>query len=221
MTSPDDFRVEPGSKVKLSKIKTDEDGGLSKAETDAEFEKLRSRLVDLQERLYAEHKRALLVVLHAMDTAGKDSTIRAIFSGVNPQGCSVTSFKGPSTIERSHDFLWRVHIAVPARGMIGVFNRSHYEDVLIVRVHGLVPEKQWRGRYDHINAFEELLHDEGITVRKFYLHISKEYQKQRLLKRLENPKKLWKFDPNDLKEREFWDDYQEAYEEALSRCSTK
>ena len=134
-----------------------------------------------------------------MDTAGKDSIIKHVMSGVNPQGCAVTSFKAPSTLERSHDFLWRVHAAVPPRGDIGIFNRSHYEDVLIVRVKGLAPEKQWRQRYDHINAFEEMLHDEGVTIRKFFLHVSKEYQKQRLQKRLDNPRKLWKFDPNDLK----------------------
>lgn len=221
MPKTDDYRVEPDSKVKLSKFKTDDDGGMSKPDMEAEFEKLRQRLVELHELLYAESKHALLVVLQAMDTGGKDSTIRAIFSGVNPQGCSVISFKAPTDIERAHDFLWRIHAAVPRTGDIAIFNRSHYEDVLIVRVKNLVPEKRWQKRYEHINNFEELLHDEGVTIRKFFLHISKDYQKQRLQKRLDNPKKHWKFNPSDLVERDRWDAYQDAYEVALSQCSTK
>lgn len=215
------FLVETGTHARLAHRDTNDDSRLSKDAVEAELSALRERLFELQALMYAERKHALLVVLQAMDTGGKDNTIRAIFSGVNPQGCCVTSFKVPSERERAHDFLWRVHQAVPPLGCIGIFNRSHYEDVLVVRVHGLVPEKRWRQRYDHINAFEELLHDEGVTMRKFYLHISKDYQKERLQRRLDNPKKHWKFNPADLAERARWDDYQAAYEEALSRCSTK
>lgn len=221
MARYDDYCVKPGDKVDLAKIKTDDDGGLSKKDAEEKFESLRQKLIDLHELMYAQGKLALLVVFQAMDTGGKDSTIRAIFSGVNPQGCIVTNFKAPSTLERSHDFLWRIHRAVPKRGDIGIFNRSHYEDVLIVRVKKLVEEKRWKARYEQINQFEELLHDEGVIVRKFYLHISKDYQKERLQKRLDNPKKHWKFDPADLVERARWDDYQKAYEDALSKCSTK
>ncbi|MCG3131339.1 MAG: Polyphosphate:AMP/ADP phosphotransferase [Phycisphaerae bacterium] len=221
MTATSNCLIRPGAKVDLRKIKTDEDGGLSKPQAEGELAKVCERLFELQALMYAERRHALLVVLQAMDTGGKDSTIRAIFSGMNPQGCRVTSFKAPHELERMHDFLWRVHAAVPPLGDIGIFNRSHYEDVLIVRVHKLVPEKRWKARYGHINAFEEMLHDEGVTIRKFFLHISKDYQKERLQRRLDDPEKHWKFNPDDLKERARWNDYQEAYEEALSRCSTK
>jgi PPK2 family polyphosphate:nucleotide phosphotransferase len=162
----------------------------------------------------------LLVVLQAMDAAGKDSTVRSVFEPINPQGCTVTSFKAPSSLERSHDFLWRIHHTVPARGMIGVFNRSHYEDVLIARVRNLVPDKVWKKRYDHINDFEHMLHDEGVVIRKFFLHISKDYQRERLALRLADPEKHWKFNPADLDERELWPQYQKAYDEVLTRCST-
>jgi PPK2 family polyphosphate:nucleotide phosphotransferase len=155
-----------------------------------------------------------------MDAGGKDGTIRSIMSGVNPQGVRVTSFKKPNEEELSHDFLWRIHQAVPARGMIGIFNRSHYEDVLIVRVHNLVPASVWQTRYDHINNFERLLIDSGGTILKFYLHISKEEQKERLQARLEQPHKRWKFNPDDLKERALWADYMHAFEAAFERCST-
>lgn len=221
MTATSSFLISPGAKVNLRKRSTDDDGGLSKQEAEAALAKACARLFELQALMYAERRHALLVVLQAMDTGGKDSTIRAIFTGMNPQGCRVTSFKAPHELERMHDFLWRVHQAVPPLGDIGIFNRSHYEDVLIVRVRKLVPEKRWKARYDHINAFEEMLHDEGVTIRKFFLHISKDYQKERLRRRLDDPEKHWKFNPDDLKERAHWDDYQEAYEEALSRCSTK
>jgi len=160
-------------------------------------------------------------VLQAMDTGGKDGTIESVFSAVDPQGCSVTSFKAPSHLELAHDYLWRIHHAVPPKGMIGIFNRSHYESVLVERVKNLVPKEVWLRRYKHINDFERMLSDEGVTIVKFFLHISKDEQKQRLEARLAKPEKHWKFNPADLKERERWDDYQQAYEDALRECSTK
>jgi PPK2 family polyphosphate:nucleotide phosphotransferase len=178
------------------------------------------RISTLQERLWAEHRRALLVVLQALDAGGKDGTTRAVFSGVNPQGCRVTAFKVPSAEEREHDFLWRVHHAVPGAGRIGVFNRSHYEDVLVVRVEGLVPEPVWRARYEQINAFEAHLAANGVATLKLYLHISFEEQAERLRERLDDPAKRWKFSPDDLRKRGQWGDYRSAYEEALARCST-
>lgn len=221
MSKLDRYRIEPGAKVDLRDYKTDDDGGMDKADVEAQFEKLHDRLIDLMELLYAESKHALLIVLQAMDTGGKDSTVRAVLSGVNPASCKVISFKAPNDVELRHDFLWRIHENTPRLGHVGVFNRSHYEDVLIVRVKNLVPEKRWKKRYDHINAFEEMLHDDGTRIVKFFLHISKDYQKQRLEKRLADPAKHWKFDPNDLAERARWDEYQAAYEAALSRCSTE
>ncbi|MBC8105001.1 MAG: polyphosphate kinase 2 family protein, partial [Anaerolineae bacterium] len=166
-------------------------------------------------------KYAVLVVLQAMDAGGKDGTIESIFSGVNPQGCQVTSFKAPSHLELSHDYLWRVHNACPARGMIGIFNRSHYEDVLVARVKKLVPKSVWSERYHHINEFERMLADEGTTIIKFYLHISKEEQNERMKARLSDRKKRWKFNPSDIIEGKSWDDYMEAFEDAMSECSTK
>jgi PPK2 family polyphosphate:nucleotide phosphotransferase len=160
------------------------------------------------------------VVLQAIDTGGKDGTIRSVFEGVNPQGCRVWSFKVPSAEERDHDFLWRYHAKVPGRGMIGVFNRSHYEDVLVVRVKSLEPEGVWRPRYDLINDFERMLTLSGVTVLKFFLHISKDEQKERLEARIADPEKHWKFDAADLVERQSWDAYQGAFTDALSRCST-
>ena len=185
------------------------------------MEKLRIRLEELQEALYAESKRALLVVLQARDAGGKDGTIRRVFSSVNPQGCTVTSFKAPSHLELAHDFLWRVHAATPARGMIGIFNRSHYEDVLAVRVHELVPRKVWKKRYDQINDFERILTENGTTIVKFFLHVSKEEQRERLCERLLDPKKNWKFEAGDLQERELWDEYTRAYLDVFRKCSTK
>lgn len=178
-------------------------------------------IAELQNRLYAEDKQALLIVLQATDTGGKDSTIRKVLGPINPQGVKVTSFKAPSTLELSHDYLWRIHQAVPAKGMIGVFNRSHYEDVLIVRVHGLAPKDEIERRYDQINDFERHLAENHVTILKFFLHISKEEQKERLQARLDDPSKHWKFNPGDLKERERWKDYEDAFEIALSRCSTR
>lgn len=181
---------------------------------------LLERLTELQARLYAESKRALLVILQGRDTSGKDGTIRRVFDAVNPQGCNVTSFKKPSELELSHDYLWRVHHVVPARGTIGIFNRSHYEDVLVVRVRELVPRTEWAKRYQQINDFEWMLTENGVTILKFFLHISKEEQKQRLLARLEDPSKRWKFKEGDLGERALWDRYTVAYRDALRRCST-
>lgn len=185
------------------------------------MEKLRTRLDELQNALYAESKRSLLVVLQARDAGGKDGTIRRVFSSVNPQGCSVTSFKAPSHAELAHDYLWRVHSAVPAHGVIGIFNRSHYEDILAVRVHKLAPKKVWKARYDQINAFERYLTENGITILKFFLHVSKEEQRVRLCERLTDESKNWKFQEADLAERDLWDDYTAAYTDVLRKCSTK
>lgn len=212
----------PGEPFDLAAVDPDgppDSNGKAAAETALAVE--RARLVGLQERLYAEHRRSLLVVLQAIDTGGKDGTIRHVFEGVNPQGCQVWSFKTPSQEELDHDFLWRYHHHVPARGMIGVFNRSHYEDVLIVRVKGLVPEAVWRQRYGLINDFERLLTLSGTTVLKFFLHISRDEQKKRLESRLTDPNKRWKFDPADLVERRAWDTYQAAFQDALTCCSTE
>lgn len=216
------YRVEPGEPFALSSIDPNESEGYrKKKDVLPELKAQRRRISELQERLYAENERGLLIVLQAMDTGGKDGTIKHVFEGVNPQGCRVSSFKAPSAEESNHDFLWRYHKSAPARGRIGIFNRSHYEDVLVVRVKGLVPEEVWRGRYALINDFEKGLASGGITVLKFYLHISKDEQKRRLQARLDDPDKRWKFSKNDLKERAFWDDYARAFEDAISNCSTE
>lgn len=212
--------VEPGTSLDLRSIDADAKGDFDKDEAKALLAVERERIVALQERLYAERKRSLLVVFQAIDTGGKDGTIRSVFDGVNPQGCRVWSFKVPSTEELDHDFLWRYHLRTPERGMIGVFNRSHYEDVLVVRVKNLVPESMWQERYSLINDFERLLTLSGTTVLKFFLHISKDEQKERLEARIADPAKHWKFDPGDLVERKSWDGYQSAFSDALSRCST-
>ncbi|MBF9221129.1 polyphosphate kinase 2 family protein [Hymenobacter ruricola] len=182
---------------------------------------LRQRLSELQELLYAEHSRSLLIVLQAMDTGGKDGAIENLLTGVNPAGVQVATFKAPTTEELKHDFLWRIHAQAPKKGHIGVFNRSHYEDVLITRVHGMIDEKTCQEHYEDINHFEQLLTRNGTVILKFFLHISKEEQAGRLQARLDDPAKNWKFDPNDLKERAYWDDYQQAYEDALRHCSSK
>lgn len=181
---------------------------------------LLERLTELQARLYAESERSLLVILQGRDTCGKDGTIRRVFDAVNPQGCVVTSFKKPSDLELSHDYLWRIHHAVPAKGTIGIFNRSHYEDVLVVRVRELVPRSVWTKRYQQINDFERMLGENGVTILKFFLHISREEQKERLLARLAEPSKQWKFNEGDLGERALWDRYTGAYRDALAKCST-
>ena len=216
------YLVTPGSKPKLSQWKTDDTGPFkSKEDAAAPTQKNLEQLADLQELLYAEVKHAILVVFQAMDTGGKDGAIEFVFSGIDPQGCMVTQFKTPTPLELAHDFLWRVHAGAPPKGMIGIFNRSHYESVLIERVKNLVPEKVWSARYEHINNFEKMLADEGTTILKFFLHISKEEQKRRLVARLNEPHKQWKFNPGDLEERKRWDAYQEAYEDVLRRCSQK
>jgi len=189
--------------------------------TEAKLEKTLKRLDDLQDLFYAEKKRALLIVLQGMDAAGKDGTIRHVMSGVSPQGCSVTSFKVPNSEELAHDFLWRIHKAVPEKGMFGIFNRSQYEDVLVVRVHKLLPKEVWKARYDEINRFERNLVENNVTLLKFFLHISREEQEKRFEERLHDPRKKWKFSKADAVERKRWDDYVAAYEAVLSRCSTE
>jgi PPK2 family polyphosphate:nucleotide phosphotransferase len=216
------YRVEPGSKASLSGIDPDQTEHHRKKKAIAkELEKQRRRIQDLQERLYAENAQGLLIVLQAMDTGGKDGTIKHVFGGINPQGCRVSSFKVPSAEEANHDFLWRYHKSTPAKGRIGIFNRSHYEDVLVVRVKNLVPEKIWRPRYEIINDFERSLTLDSITVLKFFLHISKDEQKRRLQRRLDKPDKRWKFDHSDIRERLLWDEYQEAYQDMINACSTE
>ena len=218
------WRVEPGNKkFELDGIDTASTEGAPgrKSVTEAALTPLREQLSTLQERLWAEHRRSLLVVLQAMDTGGKDGTIRHVFSGVNPLGIRVVSFKAPTPEELEHDFLWRIHRAAPCAGEIGIFNRSHYEDVGIVRVHKLVPEKVWRGRYELINGFEEQLAHGGTVIVKFFLHISKEEQAERLKARLEDPEKRWKFKKGDLVERALWEDYQAAYQKAIRKTSTE
>ena len=217
----DPYRVNPGERVNLDARPTSQDGQLEKAEGKQHVRGLIDELCDLQQKMYAQGKHALLVVLQAMDAAGKDSTVRRVFGPINPQGCRVVSFRAPTTTELAHDYLWRIHHHAPPKGHIGVFNRSHYEEVLIARVKDLVPRRVWQKRYDHINAFEQMLTDEGTHVVKFYLHISKDYQKQRLQRRLDDPSKHWKFNPADLVERARWDEYRQAFEEALSRGSTQ
>ncbi len=210
-----------GSPLRLSDALAQPPAGLPrKDELDDALDHLTERLEQLQAALGAEAKRALLVVLQGRDASGKDGTIRRVFGGLNPALCRVTSFKRPSALELNHDYLWRVHKAVPPRGSIGLFNRSHYEDIIAVRVHGLAAEAIWRRRFEHINAFEAMLSDEGVVIRKFFLHISKEEQRERLEERLSNPAKNWKFQAADLDERKKWEEYSAAYEEVLERCST-
>jgi len=214
--------VPPGTKVRLAdfdpRFKNNDD---EKSQVDDQIEANCQATADLAYRLYAENRRAVLLVLQGMDTAGKDGTLRTVMRGVNPQSCQVVPFKQPSIEELEHDFLWRVHRAVPRKGNIGIFNRSHYEDVLVVRVHGLVPESQWRTRYERINAFEGLLTESYVTIVKCFLHISREEQRERLQARLDTPHKRWKFSKGDLDERNLWEKYQEAYEDALTLCNTE
>jgi PPK2 family polyphosphate:nucleotide phosphotransferase len=216
----DKYRVTENSKISLIDIDTEYKGKLDKAQGIDELAKIMERLVTLQELLYADSKKALLVVLQAMDGAGKDSTIRNVFGPLNPQGCSVASFKAPTSEELGHDFLWRIHKQAPLKGSIMIFNRSQYEDVLIGKVKKLASEKVIENRYDEINAFEKLLVSEGTRILKFYLNITKDYQKKRLRKRLDDPAKQWKFNPDDLTERARWDEYMKAYEIVFDRCST-
>jgi PPK2 family polyphosphate:nucleotide phosphotransferase len=215
------LRVKPGDKVRLDDDNADHTHGWKKSDAEAVLESTRKLLEEQQTRLYADGRFAVLVVLQATDGAGKDSTIKNVMTAFNPQGCTVTSFKAPSSEEMKHDYLWRVHKNVPPRGEIGVFNRSHYEEVLIVRVDNLVPKEVWKKRYDHINDFERMLTESNVSIVKFFLQISKDEQKKRLEDRLDDPTKQWKFNVDDLDKRKKWDEYQRAYEDALTRCSTK
>ncbi len=217
------YRIQGGKKVELRKWDPDDTPGFGgkKKEAKDEYEQLRKKLDRLQEMLYAEHKHKVLIVLQAMDTGGKDSTIRAVFEGVNPQGVRVSSFKRPTQEELDHDFLWRIHKQVPGNGEIVIFNRSHYESILLEKVHKLAPEREEGERYGEINDFERMLHNEGTRILKFYLHIGENEQKKRLLDRLNDPSKEWKFSANDLPERQYWSEYMKAYEKVLEKTSTE
>lgn len=219
----DRYRIKPDGKVRLDDYSPDDHGSWSgkKEEGQVRLVQLRHELDSLQNLLYAEHKHKVLVILQAMDTAGKDGTIRSVFEGVNPQGVRVANFKVPTGVELDHDFLWRVHAQVPAKGELVVFNRSQYEQVLVVRVHQLEPEGVWQQHYDQINEFERMLADEGTTILKFFLHIDPAEQKKRLLDRIDTPEKQWKFNAGDLPERKLWAEYMKAYQDVLLRTSTK
>ena len=220
----------PDGSFKLSDIDPRDTGGIGKDEAGAVLDKGLDRLRDLQTRLYAEGRHAILIILQGMDTAGKDGLISHVMSGVNPQGCEVTSFKAPSSLEQRHDFLWRCACALPERGRIGIFNRSYYEDVLVVRVHKdmldkaplpktLITDDIWKERFESIHDFERHLHRNGTLVLKFFLHISRKEQKERLLARIDEPDKNWKFNAGDLAERQFWRDYVKAYEDAITHTN--
>jgi PPK2 family polyphosphate:nucleotide phosphotransferase len=218
-------RVKPNSQLNLDRYDPDDTSDYKKTDQGKEKAKaitaeLTGRLGELQERLYANGTRSLLIVLQGMDTSGKDGTIRSVMSGVNPQGCKVVSFKAPSSEELGHDFLWRVHQKAPPKGQIGIFNRSHYEDVLITRVHGWVSDKVVKQRFNQIKEFEELLYENGTTILKFFLHISKDEQKERLEERIRDPDKRWKFNEGDLEERKLWKKYMDAFEDVMSATST-
>jgi PPK2 family polyphosphate:nucleotide phosphotransferase len=220
------YRVIPGSELSLKRHDPDDTGEYrknedGKATAKGDTEKLIAKLDRLQERLYAVGSRSLLIVLQGMDTSGKDGTIRHVMSGVNPQGCQVVTFKAPSSIELAHDFLWRVHQEVPAKGHIGIFNRSHYEDVLITRVHGWVSQKVVKRRFNQIKEFEDMLVENGTAILKFFLHISKDEQKERLEERIHDPEKRWKWNSGDLEERKRWNDYMNAFEDVMSATSTE
>ena len=221
MSYANKFRIETGASINLDEINAGfKPRGLDRDQDEERFRELTVELRDLQHLMYAEDRRSLLIVLQGRDAAGKDGTIRHVFGPMNPQGTQVTSFMVPSKEERAHDFLWRCHKAAPKTGTVGIFNRSHYEDVLVVRVHDLVPKKIWSKRYDHINAFERLLTDKGTVVLKFYLHIDRDEQLERFKKRMDNPRKNWKISDADYTERPHWKAYTEAFEDALSKCST-
>ncbi len=211
----------PGHDINLAEIDPRETAGHSKSDAAKKIEKLRERLAELQEALFAEHERSLLIVVQAMDTGGKDGAIKNLCYGLDPNGVQLTNFKYPTAEERDHDFLWRVHKAAPRKGAVGLWNRSHYEDVLVPLVHGEISREAWRERCEDINAFEKLLTRNGVTILKFFLHISKEEQKCRLEARLKEPDKLWKFNLGDLAERKLWEDYQRAYEDVINTCTTK
>jgi PPK2 family polyphosphate:nucleotide phosphotransferase len=215
------LRAQPGAKFKLAKWDPGDTLDISKAHAANAMAGHVKKLAVLHDLLYAEHKRSLLIILQGMDAAGKDGTIRHVMSGVNPQGCTVTSFKQPSSRELAHDFLWRIHAVVPEKGEIGIFNRSQYEDVLIARVHSLVPREVWKRRYSEINAFEKILTANNVHILKFFLHMSNEEQEKRFKARLSDPSKNWKVSAADFAERKYWNDYQEAYGETISKCSPR
>jgi PPK2 family polyphosphate:nucleotide phosphotransferase len=215
------LKVDGAVKFKLRRYAPDDTHGVSKSHAEKAIPRHVEKLAALHDLLYAEHKRSLLIVLQGMDAAGKDGTIKHVMSGVNPQGCSVTSFKQPSPLDFDHDFLWRVHAAVPPKGSIGIFNRSHYEDVLIARVHDLVPPATWKKRYREINDFEKMLTGNNVCILKFFLHMSFEEQRRRFDARLADPRRSWKISPADSREREYWDQYQRAYQDAIEKCGTR
>jgi PPK2 family polyphosphate:nucleotide phosphotransferase len=214
--------VKPGKQIRLRDFAADDTNGIkNKKAATAELQENLVVLDELGYRLYAEGKRSLLLVLQGMDCSGKDGTIRHVMQGFNPQSCQVTAFKQPGVEELAHDFLWRISRAGPRKGFVGIFNRSHYEDVLVVRVHHLVPKREWQSRYERINLFERVLTEGGTTIVKVFLHISKQEQRKRLQARLDDPNKLWKFSRADVEERRYWSQYQSAYDDALTRCNTE
>lgn len=217
------YRVPHDKKISLLKDYDPDDTHGYKDSDDVRenFKEYNLRMIELQELMWAEHKRSLLIILQAMDAGGKDGTIKHVMRGLNPQSCVVHSFKAPSDEERSHDFLWRIHKAVPPRGCVGIFNRSHYEDVLVTRVHKMITDKEAKRRFNQINEFEELLTENGVAIVKLFLFISKDEQKKRLQERLDDKEKHWKFSPNDLKERPMWEDYMQAFEDVFNHCSTE
>jgi len=215
------FSVKPGKKVCLSDFDPEDAGGFDKEAAQAETAENVIAIDELSYRFYADKRRALLLVLQGIDTSGKDGLIRRVITGIDPLSCQITAFKQPSLEELDHDFLWRIHRVLPRRGDVGIFNRSHYEDVLVARVRKLVPPEEWQSRYDRINQFEDLITAGGTTIVKCFLHISKEEQRKRLQKRLDDPSRRWKFDKGDLADRALWNEYEEAYEEALTRCNTE
>ena len=216
------LRLKPGDRVHLADVDHAATHGFEKGEDlDTALAQNTARLDELQYLMYAEHRRALLVVLQGMDASGKDGTIRHVMTGFNPQGCRVTPFKTPTPVELAHDFLWRVHQVVPGKGDVAIFNRSHYEDVVAIRVHKLVPTNSWKRRYDQINDFERYLAENDVVIAKLFLHISKDEQKQRLQRRLDDPKRQWKVSLSDFEDRKRWKDYQRAYEDALTECNAK
>ncbi len=212
--------VKPGSKIQLTDDNASDDGEPRGDAAEEQLKPLLNRLTELQVALYAESKQALLLVFQGRDASGKDGLTRKVFGPLNSQGCVVSNFKKPTEYELARDYLWRIHQHVPPKGTIGIFNRSHYEDVLVVRVHDIVPKAVWSRRYRQINDFEQMLTENGVTILKFFLHISRDEQKERLLERIHDPLKNWKFQVGDLAERKRWEDYTEAYEDALEKCST-
>lgn len=214
------FKVKPGTRVKLAECNPDETFGIDQEEGKERLGKITEELGELQEMLYAARQNSVLIILQGMDTSGKDGTVKSVMADINPLGCRVESFKVPTEEELAHDFLWRVHKVTPPKGMMTIFNRSHYEDVLVVRVHKFVPKRVWKARFRHIKEFERSLVENNTIVLKFFLHISSDEQKERLEAREQDASKAWKLSAGDWQERELWDDYQNAYENALSKCST-